>query len=1174
MLSKIDSYSEVASKVEAVEGFMVPGQDAYLFQKVQSLPHDAVIMEIGAFKGRSTVNMGYACVGTQRKIYSLDTWAGNQKDFHITDYEDVWERNIVSNGLQNYVSPIKGESQESLKNWAELSGGLKIDFIFIDGSHVMEDVFKDFQLSFPWLKVGGWVAFHDVEFTHHDVVCVWNHVAYPILTNHEYSATISCGQKRSEISIDLSSLPQDGLSNGTNPTCLFVDTYYEGFIKKFYQRNPELLTASYRDQINSIHTECFGESNFYSNGLRRQNWQSDNVIYNCQQIQGAWVREAGWDPNQFHMGNIMVAQVRDVMPEVVYFQDLSVATQEVIESVRPFTRLIVGQIACPVPKTAYLKGIDILFTSFPHYVDRFRQQGVTAYYQPLAFSPYILEKIKTNRRDLDVTFIGGISGIHSKGTEYLNHITTELPISIFGYGADSLPQSSSIRTRHRGETWGLDMFKLFSRSLITLNRHVDVAENNANNMRLFEATGCGALLITDYKDNLNQLFRIGEEVVAYRSAEECVALVKYFLKYADEAKAIAEAGQKRTLEEHTYDKRMAYTAEILERHLRYQNIAQELQVDHTDTESLFSNYQPASCEDMTLASESAWTDENLPVHQRQIVQKELEKTYAGHQIPIFHSLTNALHHIVHDSMSILDIGCASGYYNEVIDYLFPDEIDYTGIDYSESLVKMAKNLYPNAKFEIGDGVDIPYADQSYTISLSSAVLLNVHNVSAHIAEMCRVAKNFVILNRTDIVRKRETQYLKTVNYGVNMVEAWYNEEYLIDLFLSHGFKRVYTFEIDSNPQTDCYQCTYIFERTSDYRPAIRVNYNESSLGTEPDVDERWQKFSILSSLRLLHDLPADFERLDKQLKSLGQDQIDLQVFNQVFNQWIQTLNMTDAKKWFLQNLVAQGSQHILGIQNRINISYDYLQEKLSHLVNWLIFSKEVSNFTYDLTPLNMKHLAWTLVPITGKSYDQIRGMINEIVTDVNLKSHITEWTGKSKMVHFTDPVTRYGRRILWYALVRTLKPSVIIESGVHRGLGTCVLSAAITKNRAEGFEGNLYAVGIDPEAGELVQSPYKDVVKLTIQDSLDYLKTFDKSIDLFIHDSDHSAQHEFEEYQIIADKLSDESVIISDNAHSTDVLPDFAVKTGRCFTYFQESPIHHFYLGIGTGIAYKPKNQT
>ena len=221
----------------------------------------------------------------------------------------------------------------------------------------------------------------------------------------------------------------------------------------------------------------------------------------------------------------------------------------------------------------------------------------------------------------------------------------------------------------------------------------------------------------------------------------------------------------------------------------------------------------------------------------------------------------------------------------------------------------------------------------------------------------------------------------------------------------------------------------------------------------------------------------------------------------------------------------------------------------------------------------MKHLAWTLVPITEKSYDQIRGVINEIVTDMNLKRHITEWHPKGNYAQITDPVARYGRRILWYVLVRTLKPGVIIESGVHTGLGTCVLSAAIIKNRAEGFKGNLYAVDIDPKAGGLVQSTYKDVVKLSIQDSLGYLRTFDKSIDLFIHDSDHTAQHELSEYQIIKDKLSSEAVIISNNAHVTDVLPDFAAKTGLCFTCFQESPIHHFYPGAGVGIAYKPKNK-
>ena len=955
-------------------------------------------------------------------------------------------------------------------------------------------------------------------------------------------------------------------------TCLFVDTYYEAFLRKIYLDNRTLTDATYQEQISHLHATSFGDSNFYSEGLKRLGWNAHNIIYNCPEIQLAWVKQTNASVNPTQLTEVLKAQVRMLQPDVVYFQDISVATQTLVEEIRPLTRLIVGQIASPVPKQTYLKGFDIIVTAVPHFVDFFRSQGITTYYQSLAFTPSILDRIPVSEKKIPASFIGGFSNLHQERINFVEGVVTKLEVDIFGYGDDQLPLESPIHKRHKGPVWGLEMFKVLNQSNITLNKHIDMARNSAANMRLYEATGCGALLITDYKDNLNQLFRIGEEVVAYRSAEECVALVKYYLKYPEEAKEIADAGQKRTLEEHTYDKRMAYTAEILERHLRYQNIARELQVDHIGPESLFSSYHPASCEDMTPASEFAWTDETLPVHQRQTVQKSLESMYSGNVIPTFHPLADALHYIAHDSMSILDIGCASGYYNEAIDYLLPYEINYAGIDYSESLVKMAKDLYPNAKFEIGDGANIPYANQSYTISLSSAVLLHVHDVSVHIAEMCRVAKKFVILNRTDIVRNRENQYFEKTAYGVNMVEVWYNEEYLIDLFLSHGFKRVYTIEIESNPQKDHYLCTYILERTSDYRPDIRVNYNESNLEAEPDVDERWQKLPILLSLSLLHDLPADFERLDQQLKSLGQNQIDMQVFNQIFNEWFQTLNMTDAKKWFLQNLAAQGGQQILGIQNRINTGYIYLQEKLSHLVNWLIFSKEASNFTYDLTPLNMKHLAWTLVPITGKSYNQIREVINEIVTDMNLKSHITEWTGKSNAVYTMDPVARYGRRILWYVLVRTLKPEVIIESGVHMGLGTCVLSAAVIKNRIEGSKVDLYAVDIAPGAGELVQSPYKDVVKLTIQDSLDYLRTFDKSIDLFIHDSDHSAQHESEEYEIIADKLSDESVVISDNGHVTDVLPHFAVKTDRCFTYFQESPIHHFYPGAGAGIAYKPKN--
>ena len=100
------------------------------------------------------------------------------------------------------------------------------------------------------------------------------------------------------------------------------------------------------------------------------------------------------------------------------------------------------------------------------------------------------------------------------------------------------------------------MYKILSRSLITLNRHINVSENYANNMRLYEATGMGSLLLTDYKDNLNEIFEIDKEIISYRSKEEASDKASYYSKNRSKAERIAKAGQMKTLENHTYQKRM------------------------------------------------------------------------------------------------------------------------------------------------------------------------------------------------------------------------------------------------------------------------------------------------------------------------------------------------------------------------------------------------------------------------------------------------------------------------------------------------------------------------------------------------------------------------------------------------------------------------------------------
>jgi glycosyltransferase involved in cell wall biosynthesis len=189
------TYDSIRSCVESIEGFMIPGQEEYLFNKVQSLPENAVIVEIGSFKGRSTVAIGYACVGTNRKIYSIDTWDGNDSDFSERQFFEVWQQNVQVNGLEQYVTPLRGYSHNILERWDEITGGQEIDFIFIDGSHQYLDVVKDFELSFPLVKDGGWIAFHDVIHTWPGPEQVWHNIAKLRLVNHEYSSTLACGQK-------------------------------------------------------------------------------------------------------------------------------------------------------------------------------------------------------------------------------------------------------------------------------------------------------------------------------------------------------------------------------------------------------------------------------------------------------------------------------------------------------------------------------------------------------------------------------------------------------------------------------------------------------------------------------------------------------------------------------------------------------------------------------------------------------------------------------------------------------------------------------------------------------------------------------------------------------------------------------------------------------------------
>jgi hypothetical protein len=203
--------------------------------------------------------------------------------------------------------------------------------------------------------------------------------------------------------------------------------------------------------------------------------------------------------------------------------------------------------------------------------------------------------------------------------------------------------------------------------------------------------------------------------------------------------------------------------------------------------------------------------------------------------------------------------------------------------------------------------------------------------------------------------------------------------------------------------------------------------------------------------------------------------------------------------------------------------------------------------------------------VTKGSPRTILEFFEELESDKALREHI-EAGLKSFGQDFVE--VQYGRRLGWYALIRELKPNLVIETGVHQGVGACVISSALLKNISEGYPGRYLGTDIDSNAGKLLSGRYKSVGEILYGDSVESLKNVDSEIDIFINDSNHDPEYEEIEYATIAKKLSNKAVILGDNSHVTDKLSKFSLENSREFLFFSEKPKNHWYPGAGIGISF------
>lgn len=392
-----------------------------------------------------------------------------------------------------------------------------------------------------------------------------------------------------------------------------ITNIYEEQLHQYYLKFPDVVSLNYKEQYEHFVGESIDTAVSMVLNLKRLGVDASIIVTNASTLQRQWKSEN----NCLKEGkDIIYEQIKSLQPEIIWVDDSKFFDGNWIKNVRkgiPSVRKITGHVCAPYnsQNLSNLSALDFLFTCTPCYKSEFDLAGLKTHLIYHSFDERMLDKfhVKNQQKQFDVIFSGSLitgGGFHNKRINYLEQIIKRnIDIRLFGniesnskilfkkltylglnilrivFG-DSLLDRITFLKKYRafGNTpvklysrklkasvappvFGIDQLKLLSKSRIVFNNHLDDAKACAGNIRLFEVTGSGSCLLTDWKQNINELFVPGEEIVTYKSEDDCIDKIKWLLDNPIICERIAKAGQARTLISHTSKKRAEVIHDII-----------------------------------------------------------------------------------------------------------------------------------------------------------------------------------------------------------------------------------------------------------------------------------------------------------------------------------------------------------------------------------------------------------------------------------------------------------------------------------------------------------------------------------------------------------------------------------------------------------------------------------
>jgi len=196
--------------------------------------------------------------------------------------------------------------------------------------------------------------------------------------------------------------------------------------------------------------------------------------------------------------------------------------------------------------------IDLMLTAAPESVGWYLAERCPAIFFPEASDSQIFYPMPDLPKLYDVAFVGGRYGVREEIVNVLRDAGIE--VTTFGEGWEN----------GRIDVQAVPVFFAQSKIVLGIGTVGHSYDFYALKMRDFDGPMSGSLYITHDNSDLQLVYKVGKEIVTYRTIDECVEKIRYYLLNDEKRETIAMAGYTRAVQEHQWGQRFQEVFNLLE----------------------------------------------------------------------------------------------------------------------------------------------------------------------------------------------------------------------------------------------------------------------------------------------------------------------------------------------------------------------------------------------------------------------------------------------------------------------------------------------------------------------------------------------------------------------------------------------------------------------------------